>query len=382
MQNLRRFEAQLIDWRRQLHTSPELSNHEFETTKKLKAWLSEYGIASASWGLKTGLMAEIGSGHPIIALRADIDALPIFEEVEQDFTSKHQGVMHACGHDIHSSTILGAAILLKQHEAELHGTVRIIFQPAEESYTGAYEVLDAGVLDGVAAIFGFHNIPELPVGTFGTRAGAFYANVDRFNIKIQGKGGHAGRPHETKDPIVASAQLVQAVQTITSRVVDNLDTCVVSITQIHGGSTWNVLPESVHLEGTIRTHSKAVRAQVGEHLSQIVQGVALTHGVTATLEIDHGPAALINTPKWAEFSEKVAKEAGYQIEALPLYLIGEDFAAYLEQVPGVFVSIGSNSAYGLHHPKYQPDEALILPAAQYFVRLAQQALDHLKQQQP
>lgn len=377
MQNLKQLETQLLIWRQELHLHPELSGQEVQTTIKLKKWLSEYGIESSSWGLKTGLVADIGSGHPIVALRADIDALPIHEQTQDAFSSTQHGVMHACGHDLHTSTILGAALLLKEKESAIQGTVRIIFQPAEETYSGAYDVLNAGILEGVSAIFGFHNVPELPLGTFATRSGAFYANVDRFKILIQGKGGHAGRPHETKDPIVVAAQLVNAAQTISSRTINNLDTCVVSITQIHGGTSWNILPESVELEGTVRTHSSEVRTTVEQKLRIIAEGIAHANAVEITVDWDNGPSALINTEKWTELSQNVALAQGYNVQNAPLYLIGEDFGAYLEKIPGAFVSIGSASDFGLHHPKYQPNESLILPAAQYFSELAIEALQSI-----
>lgn len=377
MSNRQLLELQLLNWRHELHRHPELSGQEFKTTDKLKQWLSEYGIETSTWGLKTGLIADIGTGYPIVAIRADIDALPIHEEIEQDFRSTQDGVMHACGHDLHSSTILGAAILLKAQASELKGTVRVIFQPAEETYSGAYEVLKSGALEDVSAIFGFHNVPELALGTFATRSGAFYANVDRFKIVIKGKGGHAGRPHETKDPIVVAAQLISAVQTIASRSINNLDTCVVSITQVHAGTSWNVLPEEAHLEGTVRTHSPEVRLAVEEKLKQIAQGIALAHSVDIAVNWDNGPAALINTATWAELSQTVARAQGYEVQEAPLYLIGEDFGAYLEHIPGAFVSIGSASSFGLHHPQYQPNESLIYPAAQYFAALAAQALESI-----
>ncbi len=377
MQDTALFEKQLIDWRNELHCHPELSGEEFQTTLKLKQWLEDHKISTSSWGLKTGLVADIGSGHPIVAIRADIDALPIQEQIQHEFTSKQDGVMHACGHDLHASTILGAALLLKAKASELKGTVRIIFQPAEETYSGAYEVLHAGILNDVSAIFGFHNVPELPLGTFATRSGAFYANVDRFKIVVKGKGGHAGRPHETKDAIVTAAQLINAVQIISSRNINNLDTCVVSITQVHGGTNWNVLPETVEIEGTVRTHSAEVREIVEQKLRQIAQGIALANSVDISVYWDNGPAALINTAKWADLSQKVALDQGYKVEDAPLYLIGEDFGAYLEKIPGAFVSIGSASNFGLHHPQYQPNESLIYPAAQYFAALATQALESI-----
>ncbi len=193
---------QLIRWRRELHQYPELSLQEVDTTARIRDWLQSGGISLLPYELKTGAVAEVGSGDKVIALRADIDALPIEEAVSVPFRSLNAGVMHACGHDIHTSVILGAALLLKQREAQLAGRVRILFQPAEESFGGAKTLIRAGVLEGVSAIFGMHNEPGLPVGEFATRGGAFYANVDRFVFKVTGKGAHAARPHEGKDAIL------------------------------------------------------------------------------------------------------------------------------------------------------------------------------------
>ncbi|HIB8306257.1 TPA: amidohydrolase [Serratia marcescens] len=199
----------IIAYRRELHQNPELSNHEFATTARLTRWLQEAGIRILPLALKTGVVAEIGSGKgPIIALRGDIDALPIDEIADVPFSSQNSGVMHACGHDFHTSVMLGAAHLLKAREAELPGTVRIFFQPAEETFNGARHLIDAGALDNVAAVFGLHNAPELPTGTFATRAGPFYANVDRFQIRITGKGAHAAKPEQGVDTIVTASQIV------------------------------------------------------------------------------------------------------------------------------------------------------------------------------
>ena len=208
----------IIAYRRELHQNPELSNHEFATTARLTRWLEEAGIRILPLGLKTGVVAEIGSGKgPIIALRGDIDALPIEEISGVPFSSQNSGVMHACGHDFHTSVMLGAAHLLKAREATLPGTVRIFFQPAEETFNGAQHLIDAGALDNVAAVFGLHNAPELPTGTFATRAGPFYANVDRFQILITGKGAHAAKPEQGVDTIVTASQIVTALQTLAGR---------------------------------------------------------------------------------------------------------------------------------------------------------------------
>ncbi len=369
-----RLARQLIDWRRELHRYPELSGEEVATTARLRHWLESAGLRLLPYPLKTGVVAEVGSGEKVIALRADIDALPIEEASELPFRSQHPGVMHACGHDIHSSVMLGAALLLKQREAQLNGRVRLLFQPAEEDFSGARSLIAAGVLDNVSAIFGMHNEPGLPVGVFATRGGAFYANVDRFVIRITGKGAHAARPHEGADSIVLSAQLVTALQSIVSRNINTLDSAVVSVTRIQGGNTWNVLPQQVELEGTARSHSAQVRQQIEARVRQIAAGLAQAFAAEISLQWIAGPDALVNEPQWAAFATDVAQAQGYQIADADLHLGGEDFAAYLQQIPGAFVSIGSASEYGLHHPAFNPDEALIADAARYFSTLAEQAL--------
>lgn len=260
----------IVAYRRELHQNPELSNHEFATTARLTRWLEEAGIRILPLGLKTGVVAEIGSGKgPIIALRGDIDALPIEEISGVPFTSQNSGVMHACGHDFHTSVMLGAAHLLKAREASLPGTVRIFFQPAEETFNGAQHLIDAGALDNVAAVFGLHNAPELPTGTFATRAGAFYANVDRFQILITGKGAHAAKPEQGVDTIVTASQIVNALQTLPSRSFSSLESLVVSVTRIEGGGipgmschrpwSWKVRYVPIAIRFVARCRIKSVR---------------------------------------------------------------------------------------------------------------------------
>ncbi|MGP6488755.1 amidohydrolase [Duffyella gerundensis] len=367
-------ENQLIHWRRELHQHPELSDQEFATTARIQRWLDAAGIKRLDYGLKTGVVAEIGTGEPLIALRADIDALPIEETTGQPFASQQPGVMHACGHDLHTSVMLGAAQLLKAREHSLPGRVRILFQPAEEIFTGAQQLIDAGALDGVQAIFGMHNAPDYPLGTLKTRGGAFYANVDRFVIRVTGKGAHAARPQEGVDAIVIASQIVGALQTLPSRQVSSLESLVVSVTRISGGNTWNVLPGTVELEGTVRTHNSALRETIPQRIRQLIEGISAASGAQAVLEWQAGPPALINTPHWATFCQQVARHSGYQVEDATLQMGGEDFADYLRVIPGAFVSIGSASEYGLHHPGFDPSEALLAPAARYFDRLAGDAL--------
>ncbi|WP_369790343.1 amidohydrolase [Rouxiella sp. WC2420] len=368
---------QLVAWRRELHQHPELSNHEFATTERITAWLKQADIRILPLRLKTGVVVELGHGEPLIALRADIDALPIEEATSVAFSSKNSGVMHACGHDVHTSVMLGVAYRLKEIEKTLKGRVRILFQPAEETFNGAQQLIDAGALEGVKAIFGMHNAPNLPLGKLITRGGAFYANVDRFTININGKGAHAARPHEGIDSVVIGSQIVTTLQTLASRIYSSQESVVVSVTRFTAGNTWNILPQTVELEGTVRTHNDLIRKEIPDRIRSLINGIASGFGATATLDWQPGPPALINTPEWAEFALLVAKERGYDTEIATPQMGGEDFAFYLQHVPGAFVSIGSASKFGLHHPSFEPNEEIIEPAVAYFTELAQRALQKI-----
>jgi amidohydrolase len=232
---------ELVTIRHHIHENPELSGQEFETTAYLKAYLEGLNIEILETGLKTGLVAQVGQGETVIALRADIDALPILENTGLSFASKNAGVMHACGHDLHQTSLLGAAKILKQREAELKGTVKLIFQHAEEAHFGANEVLDTGILSDVQAIIGYHNMPTLPVGQIGIRAKGVMAAVDQFFVTVTGVGSHAAYPHEGVDSIVATSAIVSSLQQIVSRNMDPQRAVVVSVTHMTAGNTWNVL---------------------------------------------------------------------------------------------------------------------------------------------
>lgn len=373
--------ARLVEVRRNLHTEPELSNEEFRTTEKLREWLGEAGIRVLDLPLKTGLIAEVGHGNgSIVAIRCDIDALPIEEQTGLPYASTIPGKMHACGHDFHSAVILGAALLLKQREHELPGKVRILFQPAEETGHGAEEVLSSGGLDGVQAIFGLHNSPELPTGAFGTRTGALTAGVDRFEITVKGVGAHAATPENGVDTIVTAAQMITMLQTVVSRLNNTQEPVVLSVTRINGGFTWNVLPEKVELEGTVRTYNEAIRRSIPEQMTRIIEGIAAAAGAEAKLHWYPGPPATVNHGEWADFTKAAAARAGYEVHDIPPQMGGEDFAYYLQQIPGAFVNIGTGPNHALHHPQFDVDEAALLPAAKYFAALAEQALAKLKQQ--
>ena len=368
---------QLISWRRELHQNPELSNHETATTERITRWLKQGDIHPLALPLKTGVVVEIGQGEPLIALRADIDALPINEATDRPWKSQNPGVMHACGHDIHTSVMLGVAHRLKQQESTLPGRVRILFQPAEETFNGAQTLIDAGALEGVQAIFGMHNAPELALGEFQTCPGPLYANVDRFIIHLKGKGAHAARPQEGIDTIVIGSQIVTALQAIPARVFSPLESVVLSVTRFTAGNTWNVLPQTLELEGTVRTHNDGIRAVIPDKIRHLIQGIASGYGAQAELEWIAGPPSLVNTPHWAEFTLALAKESGYHTQLSTPMMGGEDFAFYLHHVPGAFVNIGSASDFGVHHPSFDPDENIIEPAVNYFTLLAHRALTSL-----
>nr|WP_113866034.1 M20 peptidase aminoacylase family protein [Brenneria salicis]NMN90160.1 amidohydrolase [Brenneria salicis ATCC 15712 = DSM 30166]RBP63219.1 amidohydrolase [Brenneria salicis ATCC 15712 = DSM 30166]RLM30884.1 hydrolase [Brenneria salicis ATCC 15712 = DSM 30166] len=374
--------AQFIQaFRHDLHRHPELSNEEFETTRKIRDVLEKEGIRILDLPLKTGLVAEVGGQQdgPLVIVRSDIDALPIEEESGVEFTSTSKGVMHACGHDFHSSAALGAAILLKKIEPELKGTVRILFQAAEETGLGAPQVIATGALDNAAAIFGIHNDPTLPVGVIGGKDGALTAGVDRFEIKIAAKGCHAAKPHEGNDPIIILGQLISSVQTIISRTVPSDNNVVVSITQVHSGSTWNVIPDTAYLEGTVRTFSQDVRELIEQRFRQIVAGIASAFAAEIEFIWHAGPPSVVNTAEWVDFALKVAIEEGFEARRVEASPIGEDFAFYQQKLPGTFMMVGSGGPYALHHPKFRVDDRALFPTAHYLYQMAKQSLEQLAQ---
>lgn len=372
----RELEKRLISIRRHLHQYPELSNEEFETTKSIQKWLGEEGIEIRNTGLKTGVFADIKGGKPglTVAIRADIDALPIEERTGLPFASKVKGVMHACGHDFHTAAVIGAAYLLKECQSELNGTVRLIFQPAEESGGGAAHVIKDGQIGDVAAIIGLHNKPNLPVGTIGIKEGPLMAAVDRFQIVLQGKGSHAAIPHSGKDPIAAAAQLITALQTIVSRNVSPLESAVVSVTRITGGSTWNVIPGDVTLEGTIRTFESTIREEIKDKFYSIVNHIAAAFSQEATIGWFPGPPALHNHPAVTEMARRSALGQSLHVINPEPSMGGEDFAYYLQHIPGTFAFFGTNGNEDWHHPAFTVDENSIIKAAHFLFESAKDLL--------
>lgn len=358
------------------HAHPELSYKEYETTKQIRRLLTDAGIEILDVPLDTGLVGIIRGGFPgpVIALRSDIDALPVGEQTDLDYKSQHDGQMHACGHDFHITALYGAALLLKQREKELHGTIKLLFQPAEESSLGAAGVIKTGVLDDVQAVFGIHASPRYPVGTIAIKKGSLTSSVDRFEITLKGVGTHGAKPHEGADPIVAAGALIGTLQTITSRNLDPLAPGLLSITHLRAGNTWNVIPETSYMEGTVRTLSKDDRALYEKRLREIAQFTAKAYGVTADVQWHAGPPAMDNDPVWTDFTIEAAKQSGLDVQICGSSMLGEDFAFYEETIKGAFAWVGTGLSYPNHHPKFQVDPAALSGTAAFLSRLGESAL--------
>lgn len=375
-------EQQLVAIRRQLHENPELSHEEFETTASIRGWLTEAGIRIVDYGLKTGVIAEVGgfNGGPVVAVRADIDALPIQEETGLPFASKIPGRMHACGHDFHTASILGTAFLLKKREQELQGTVRFLFQPAEEKAKGAGQLIASGALKGVNAVFGMHNKPDLPVGTIGIKGGPIMAAADGFAVEVEGRGSHAAVPEAGNDPIVTSAHIITALQSIVSRSVSALDSAVISVTRLHAGTAWNIIPEKAVFDGTLRTFDEHVRTTVRERFEQVVNGVASAFATKAQVKWIEGPPAVVNDQKWADQAALTAEALGLTVVQPAPSPAGEDFALYLKETEGLFVFFGTAGPQEWHHPAFDLDEKALPIAALFFATLAADALSKLEEE--
>lgn len=375
---------ELIEFRRHLHQWPETGFNEIETSKYISHKLTDIGVEVIDLKLKSGVVGLIKGKKPgpTIALRADIDALPIQEKTDVEYKSKNLGVMHACGHDVHAACLFGAAKMLISQQDNLCGNVKLLFQPAEEIDEGAKHLIEMGALGDVQAIFGLHNAPEIPVGQIGIKAGPLMASIDRFVIKISGVGGHGAQPQNTKDPIVATAAIIQALQTIVSRNVGPMESAVVSCCSIRGGDAYNIIPEQVEILGTVRTFDPNLREVMPKKIESMVSHVAAGFGTTATLEYCKELPALINPESLAVFCNNSANTVfGEQNIICPIPSMGgEDFAIYQQQVPGVFLFLGvGNKAKGIDKPWHSPhfviDEQGIAYGA---VMLAQLAQDYLK----
>lgn len=364
-----------VNWRRTFHQYPEVSKKEFETTKRLKRILEAYDIKTLDIPLETGLVAEIGKGETCIAVRTDIDALPITEQVEHEFTSTNEGVMHACGHDIHMASILAIATQLKAREDMLTGRVKFLFQPAEETGYGAKAMAETHILNDVKAIVGFHNYPTLDINDFAIKSGPITSAVDRFEFKIHGKGAHAAKPEQGNDPVMVLGQLITSLQTIVSRNLSAFDSAVVTIGEVSSGNTWNVIADSAYVQGTVRSFKPEIQDYIEQRLHEIAKGLEQLFNVNIEVIYTRLPGAVVNDEHLTQLARTSAEEVGYNVIELDNPLtIGEDFSGLLSDHPGVFAFIGSNSAYDLHHPKYDPDERILEKVPEYFMTLIKKLL--------
>jgi IAA-amino acid hydrolase len=381
------------DWitqlRRQLHRFPELMYEEVKTSALVRQTLDELDIPYRHPLAKTGVVATLGNGQgPCVALRADMDALPIHEEADVSFRSEVDGKMHACGHDCHTAMLLGAARLLKQREAEINGTVKLIFQPAEEGGAGGRLMRDEGALENprVQRIFGLHVWPQLPTKSFGSRAGVFLAASGFLEMTVRGRGGHAALPHLAIDPVSVAAKIVTELQTIVSRELDPLESAVVSITAIHGGEACNVIPQEVKMKGTVRALSMNALMYLQQRVREISHHIAEAHRCEADVAFPGNdyPPTVNDAECWNVAKELAAELTGSdQVTELPAVMGGEDFAYYTEEVPGCFVAIGirneeQGAVFSVHHPQFKVDENALPLGSALHVAFAMQSLSDLQ----
>ena len=357
---------EITAWRRDLHENPEILFETHRTSAMVADKLKEFGCDEVVTGIgRTGVVGVIkgkqSSSGKVIGLRADMDALPIMEATGLGYASKTPGAMHACGHDGHTAMLLGAAKYLSETR-NFDGTVVVIFQPAEEGGGGGKEMCDDGMMErwGIQEVYGMHNWPGLPVGSFAIRPGAFFAATDQFDIELEGKGGHAAKPQETVDTTVMAAQAVTALQTIASRNADPVDQVVVSVTSFETSSNaFNVIPQKVHLKGTVRTMSHAMRDLAETRIKEICTGVAATFGGSVSVDYHRGYPVMVNSEDQTEFAAEVARKVSGQCNDAPLVMGGEDFAFMLEERPGAYILVGNGDTAMVHHPEYNfNDEAI------------------------
>lgn len=377
---IRALQPQLSVWRRQIHQRPELGFQEKITAEFIHQKLTQWGVPHECGVAHTGIVATL-TGHqpgPVLAIRADMDALPVHEQNEVDYRSQHDGIMHACGHDGHVAIALGTAYYLSQHPESFAGTVKILFQPAEEGPGGAKPMIESGVLENpkVDAIIGLHLWNNLPLGTLGVRTGPMMAATELFHCTIHGRGGHGAIPHQTVDSIVVAAQVVNALQTIVSRNIDPLKSAVVTVGKLHAGTALNVIADTAQMSGTIRYFDAAYERFFEERLHQVIGGICQAHGATYSLDYTALYPAVINHPDITE----MVRSAALSVVETPAGVVpecqtmgGEDMAFFLREVPGCYFFLGSANAarnlnYPHHHPRFDFDETALSTGVEMFVR--------------
>lgn len=370
-------EEYMVTMRRHFHQHPEKSMEERETTAFIMARLNEMGIPHRKLN-PSGVVAEIPGGRPgkTVALRADMDALTIQEETGLPFASEAEGLMHACGHDLHMAGLLGAAKLLWQERQSLGGNVRLIFQPGEEVGKGAKAVIEQGGMEGVDMVFGMHNMPSLPAGTVAGSVGPVFSAADYFKITIQGKAGHGATPEDAIDATVAASALVMNLQPLVSREISSLESLVITVGQLHSGTRFNIISGEAVLEGTVRSFDPTIHHMVPVAMERVVEGIARAYRVEAKLEYDKVAKACVNEEG---FTELCLKSAGKVAQVAPegRQMIAEDFSEYMQLCPGAFFLYGSGCEYPLHSDHFAGDEQALITACAMYAQVAADALSQI-----
>lgn len=376
---------QVIEWRRYLHQHPELSFQEEKTAKFVYDTLASFGGLELSRPTANSVVARLIGEKPgkVLAIRADMDALPILEENTFEFVSQNPGVMHACGHDGHTAMLLGTAKVLSGLRAEIAGEVRFLFQHAEEVWPGgAEEMVQAGAMDGVDMVIGIHLWSPLEQGKVGVIYGPMLASPDTFWITVNGKGGHAAMPHQTIDSIAVGAQVVTNLQHIVSRNADPLDPLVLSVTQFVAGTTHNVIPGSVQMQGTVRSFNQTVRDQMPGLMERVIKGITDAHGASYEFKYQYGYRPVINSEATTKVVEETVRDVfgDETVEIMPPVMVGEDFSAFQQKAPGTFILVGAGNkekgiTYPHHHSRFTIDEDSMDIGVKLFLNAAFRFLD-------
>lgn len=356
----------IIEQRRWLHRHPEHGYKEFKTSEYICRVLRDLGMEPKR-PMETAVVADLVGGKPgpIIGLRADMDALPVFEQTGLPFASEHSGMMHACGHDLHMAAVLGAAKILAAHREELPGTVRFLFQPDEEVLGGAQRMVEAGCLEGVSQVYGAHVRQELPLGSVGICPGPYYAANNPYTLTLRGKGSHGAEPHNGTDVIVAGAAIVQAIQTVVSRRMPPTEPAVVTVGSFHAGSQNNIIPNEAVLEGMMRSFGEDSRKRLVEHFRSVVEGVAAVMGVEIEVDIRWAHPGVVNHKAQAELVRKSVETVlgpEYAVED-HASMVSEDFGCFIQDLPGCFYHFGVGGPAGLHSANFCPEEWPLANAA-------------------
>lgn len=376
--------AEITAWRRDFHENPELLFDVERTAGIVEEKLREFGCDQVKSGIgRTGVVAVIhgktNTSGKVIGLRADMDALPIFEATGLDYKSKVDGKMHACGHDGHTAMLMGAAKYLAETR-NFDGTAVVIFQPAEEGGGGGDEMCKDGMMEefGIQEVYGMHNMPGLPLGHFAIRPGAFFAAADQFTIDIEGRGGHAAKPHETIDTTLIGSQIVMALQSIVSRNADPMKQLVVSVTSFRTESdAYNVIPQHVQLRGTVRTMDAGVQDLAEENISRICKSTAEAFGARATVSYNRGYPVMVNSDDQTEFAADVARKVAGEnavTDQAPMVMGAEDFSFMLNERPGAYILVGNGDTAMVHHPEYNFDDDAIPAGCSYWATLVETAM--------